>query len=120
MRPKGGRGRSPDPLVRAARGIVVKGIMTEMTPPSLADGPLVFDPLSPAFIADPYRFYRRLRAEAPVFRTPQGLWLLSSYATWSVRICGWVEVSTSSRRAAAQKRHRVPRGAEVCKARCRC
>ncbi|HTE35209.1 MAG TPA: cytochrome P450 [Reyranella sp.] len=53
--------------------------MNEMTPPSLADGPLVFDPLSPAFIADPYRFYRRLREEAPVFRTPQGLWLLSRY-----------------------------------------
>ena len=50
-----------------------------MTPPSTADGPLVFDPLSPAFIADPYRFYRRLREEAPVFRTPQGLWLLSRY-----------------------------------------
>jgi cytochrome P450 len=53
--------------------------MDEMTPPSPADGPLAFDPLSPAFIADPYGFYRRLRERAPVFRTPQGFWLLSRY-----------------------------------------
>src|SRR5829696_2019555 len=66
-------------LIRAARGIVVMGAMNEMTPPSLADRPLVFDPLSPSFIADPYPFYRRLREEAPVFRTPQGFWLLSRY-----------------------------------------
>jgi cytochrome P450 len=52
--------------------------MNEMTPPS-SDGSLVFDPLSPAFIADPYPFYRRLREEAPVFKTPQGFWLLSRY-----------------------------------------
>jgi cytochrome P450 len=53
--------------------------MNEMTPPSLADGPLVFDPLSPAFLADPYSFYRRLRETAPVFKAPQGFWLLSRY-----------------------------------------
>jgi cytochrome P450 len=53
--------------------------MNEMTPPSLPARPLVFDPLSPGFIADPYPFYRRLREEAPVFRTPQGFWLLSRY-----------------------------------------
>jgi len=53
--------------------------MNEMTSPSGADGALVFDPLSPAFIADPYPFYRRLREAAPVFRTPQGFWLLSRY-----------------------------------------
>jgi cytochrome P450 len=53
--------------------------MNEMTPPSLSDGPLVFNPLSPAFIADPYPFYRRLREQAPVYKTAQGFWLLSRY-----------------------------------------
>jgi cytochrome P450 len=52
--------------------------MNEMTPPSSA-GALVFDPLSPAFLADPYPFYRRLREEAPVYKTAQGFWLLSRY-----------------------------------------
>jgi hypothetical protein len=53
--------------------------MNEMTPPSHASEPLVFDPLSPAFLADPYSFYRRLRETAPIFKAPQGLWLLSRY-----------------------------------------
>jgi len=52
--------------------------MNEMTPPSSAES-LVFDPLSPAFIADPYPFYRRLREAAPVFKAAQGFWLLSRY-----------------------------------------
>src|SRR6185369_9184512 len=66
------------PLVRAAREIVVREGMNEMTPPS-STGSLVFDPLDPAFIADPYPFYRRLRQEAPVFKAPQGFWLLTRY-----------------------------------------
>ncbi len=53
--------------------------MNEMTPPALADTPLTFDPLDPAFIADPYPFYHRLREEAPVFKTQQGFWLLTRY-----------------------------------------
>ena len=52
--------------------------MNEMTPPSSA-GSLVFDPLSPSFLADPYPFYRQLREHAPVYRTAQGFWLLSRY-----------------------------------------
>jgi len=52
--------------------------MNEMTPPSSAES-LVFDPLSPTFIADPYPFYRRLREAAPVFKAAQGFWLLSRY-----------------------------------------
>lgn len=40
---------------------------------------LVFNPLDPAFIADPYPFYHRLREAAPVFKTAQGFWLLSRY-----------------------------------------
>jgi cytochrome P450 len=53
--------------------------MNEMTPPALTDKPLTFDPLEPAFIADPYPFYHQLREEAPVFKTQQGFWLLTRY-----------------------------------------
>jgi cytochrome P450 len=53
--------------------------MNDMTPPGLGDRPLAFDPLDPAFIADPYPLYRRLREEAPIFKTQQGLWLLTRY-----------------------------------------
>jgi cytochrome P450 len=58
--------------------------MNDMTPPVVAppvvDGePLKFDPLDPAFIADPYPFYRRLREAAPVCKTPQGFWLITRY-----------------------------------------
>ena len=54
--------------------------MNDMTPPTPEHAPPVFDPLDPAFIADPYPFYHRLRETAPVFKTPQGFWLLSRYA----------------------------------------
>ncbi len=40
----------------------------------------VFNPLDPAFIADPYPTYRRLREDAPVFRLPLGMWVVSRYA----------------------------------------
>lgn len=42
---------------------------------------LVFNPSDPAFIADPYPVFRRLRNEAPVFWWDRGyMWLLSRYA----------------------------------------
>jgi cytochrome P450 len=53
--------------------------MNDMTPPALDGPPLEFNPLDPAFIADPYPFYRRLRETAPVFKTPQGLWLITRH-----------------------------------------
>jgi cytochrome P450 len=53
--------------------------MNDMTPPALDEAPLEFNPLDPAFIADPYPFYRRLRETAPVFKTPQGLWLVTRH-----------------------------------------
>ncbi|HEX4701520.1 MAG TPA: cytochrome P450 [Pseudonocardiaceae bacterium] len=40
---------------------------------------LTFDPTTPEFRRDPYRFYRQLRESAPVFRNPAGGWLLSRY-----------------------------------------
>ena len=42
--------------------------------------PVQFNPLLPEFIADPYPFYARLRAEDPVHHSPLGLWVLSRYA----------------------------------------
>jgi cytochrome P450 len=53
--------------------------MNDMTPPVVDGPPLEFNPLDPAFIADPYPFYRRLREAAPVFKTPQGFWLITRY-----------------------------------------
>ena len=53
--------------------------MNDMTPPTIDRAPPQFNPLDPAFIADPYPFYHRLREAAPVFKTPQGFWLLSRY-----------------------------------------
>ncbi|MBV8190509.1 MAG: cytochrome P450 [Alphaproteobacteria bacterium] len=53
--------------------------MNDMTPPAGAQAPPAFNPLDPGFIADPYPFYARLRELAPVFRTPQGFWLITRY-----------------------------------------
>ena len=39
----------------------------------------LFDPLSPAFHADPYPAYRRLRETDPVWLSPLGLWILTGY-----------------------------------------
>jgi cytochrome P450 len=52
--------------------------MNDMTPPA-GEAPPAFNPLDPAFIADPYPFYRRLREAAPVARAPQGFWLITRY-----------------------------------------
>jgi cytochrome P450 len=53
--------------------------MNDMTPPVQDRAPPTFNPLDPAFIADPYPFYRELRETAPVCKTPQGFWLVSRY-----------------------------------------
>ena len=39
----------------------------------------LFNPLSPAFHADPYPFYRRLRETDPVHLSALGLWILTRY-----------------------------------------
>jgi cytochrome P450 len=51
--------------------------MPDMTQQTAA--PPVFNPLDPAFIADPYPFYHQLRERAPVFKTPMGFWLVTRY-----------------------------------------
>ena len=53
--------------------------MNDVTPAAAGQAPPVFNPLDPAFIADPYPFYARLREMAPVFKTPQGFWLITRY-----------------------------------------
>lgn len=50
----------------------------ESTPAANA-APLVFNPLDPAFQRDPYPTYQRFQAQAPVFRTPLGIWLVTRY-----------------------------------------
>jgi pimeloyl-[acyl-carrier protein] synthase len=42
-------------------------------------GSIEFNPMDPAFVADPYPMYRRLRAEEPVHRSPLGFWVLTRY-----------------------------------------
>ena len=40
---------------------------------------LLFNPFDPAFRANPYPFYDRLRTEAPVYPTPFGTFVLTRY-----------------------------------------
>jgi len=47
--------------------------MSQTVPPPL------FNPFAPGFTDDPYPQYATLRAEAPVYRSPLGFWLLSRY-----------------------------------------
>jgi cytochrome P450 len=41
---------------------------------------LRFNPLDPAFYENPYPFYRRLREQDPVHRSPFGFWVVTRYA----------------------------------------
>jgi pimeloyl-[acyl-carrier protein] synthase len=51
------------------------------TNPTGPDGSVLYDPLLPAFVEDPYPFYARLREESPVHFSPSGDgWVLSRYA----------------------------------------
>src|SRR6266481_5409311 len=45
----------------------------------MASGEALFHPYLPEFHADPYPFYHRLRAVAPVYQTPMGFWVLTRY-----------------------------------------
>ena len=48
-------------------------------PDSLAPQVPVFNPLDPAFIADPYPIYHQLRAAAPVWLSPLGNYVITRY-----------------------------------------
>ncbi len=39
-----------------------------------------FNPMEPAFVADPYPMYQRLQADDPVHHSPLGFWVLTRYA----------------------------------------
>ena len=58
--------------------------MNEAAPPSSTPAAAQISFLDPAFIADPYPFYRSLRETAPVAKSPMGFWLVSSYAEAAV------------------------------------
>ena len=47
----------------------------------------LFNPFDPAFRADPYPFYARLREEAPVYMTPFGFAVLSRRRSSDPRRC---------------------------------
>jgi len=38
-----------------------------------------FNPMDPAFVADPYPTYHRLRVDDPVHHSPLGFWILTRY-----------------------------------------
>ena len=40
---------------------------------------VVFNPMDPEFVANPYPMYHRLRAEDPVHQSPLGFWVLTRY-----------------------------------------
>jgi cytochrome P450 len=90
------RGPSADPAHTAAaeRGRSGPG----ETPES---GVVEFDPFDPGFAADPYPHYDALRAVAPVWETPLGLWLLTRYDD-VVRILRDPRLSVEERNAAVR------------------
>ncbi len=45
-----------------------------------AGGTLVWDPFDPAWMADPYAVYARLRESNPVHRSPLGFWVFTRHA----------------------------------------
>ena len=63
---------------------------------------ILFNPLDRAFRVDPYPTYARLRAEAPVYRAPNGTWLVSRYAD-CVAILKDPRASSDARNTAAYK-----------------
>jgi cytochrome P450 len=58
---------------------MVQTAMNEHAAPAASAAAASFQPLDPAFIADPYPFYHRLREAAPVMRSPLGFWLVTAY-----------------------------------------
>ena len=78
----------------------------------------LFNPFDPAFRADPYPFYARLREEAPVYMTPFGFAVLSRYddiartlrgSEFARDIEAHVELSPNDPRAIRRERQRERR-----------
>lgn len=61
--------------------------MTASTDAADTRPPAVYDPFDPAFRADPYPYYARLREEAPAYVTPLGTVVLTRYddVAWTLR-----------------------------------
>lgn len=71
---------------------------------------VTFDPLDPAFVADPYPTYHRLRAEDPVHRSPLGFWVLTRYDD-VVSVLRDPRMGKEAIEAAAAARYGTPRPA---------
>lgn len=76
----------------------------------MTDAPLIFNPGDPAFVADPYPLFRRLRSEAPLYWWERGrMWLLTKHAE--------VEATLKSPRFSSDTRdwrfHRAQLGEEL-------
>ncbi len=52
--------------------------MSEQTAETAPAAP-IFDPASPEFVRNPYPAYHQLRGLAPIFKTPAGFWLATSF-----------------------------------------
>ena len=59
---------------------------------------VVFNPFDPGFDANPYEQYDAIRAAAPVYETPFGIWLLTRYDD-VLRILRDPELSVEARNA---------------------
>lgn len=57
-----------------------KKILGGKTEPAPAKNGDLFPTESRAFLADPYPFYENLRRNHPIYRNPDGVWILSRYA----------------------------------------
>jgi cytochrome P450 len=66
--------------------------------------PLLFNPLDPAFRVDPYPCYARLRAEAPIYQTPVGSWVLSRYVDCAAALRDHARWSSDLRNNAVYQR----------------
>ena len=81
--------------------------------------PVVFNPFDPTWRADPYPFYRRLRAEAPVGQIPGvGIWYFTRYADCEaiLRDARWSNderKSTLYQQVVANRADQIPRPLEA-------
>ena len=72
-----GRRRAPSCGERRRPGATDSQAVTSALSQPASEG--LFDPFAPKMLADPYPLYARLRAEAPVQRGPEGVWLVLGY-----------------------------------------
>jgi len=77
--PAGGPGTELAEVV-AQRSAEISGAARAARDAAAARGTLAWDPFDPAWVADPYAVYARLRRENPVHRSPLGFWVFTRHA----------------------------------------